>query len=70
MTAKKRQSVECQCGWKGKRVGDAGCYDKQALVLVNWADAVGEDILALSTLIRRDVRAKFGVDLQPEINIV
>ena len=59
-----------QCGWKGRRVGDAGCYDKQALVLVNWADAVGEDILALSTLIRRDVRAKFGVDLQPEINIV
>ncbi|HMQ88447.1 MAG TPA: UDP-N-acetylmuramate dehydrogenase [Flavilitoribacter sp.] len=59
-----------QCGWKGRRVGDAGCYDKQALVLVNWADAVGEDILALSTMIRRDVRAKFGVDLQPEINIV
>jgi UDP-N-acetylmuramate dehydrogenase len=59
-----------QCGWKGYRKGDAGCHAKQALVLVNYGSAKGEEIYSLSTQIIESVREKFGVTLEREVNIM
>ena len=54
------------CGWKGRSLGAAGVYEKQALVLVNRGNASGADIMALAAAIRADVDARFGVLLEPE----
>ena len=55
-----------QCGWKGKRSGDAGVHKDHALVLVNYAQASGAQILNLAAQIQSSVQNRFGVYLQPE----
>ena len=58
-----------QCGWKGKTIGDAGVHKLQALVLVNYANARGSELLDLSNQIIKSVNTKFGVELEREVNI-
>ena len=59
-----------QCGWKGKVVGHTGVHKNQALVLVNYGQAKGEEIKALSIEIQKSVKEKFGVELEAEVNFV
>ncbi len=59
-----------QCGFKGKRYGDAGVHAKQALVLVNYGNASGKDIWQLAEMIRAAVKSKFGISLEPEVNVL
>jgi UDP-N-acetylmuramate dehydrogenase len=56
-----------QVDWKGRRIGDAGVYDKHALILVNYGKATGKEILALAEQIREDVINKFSIALEKEV---
>lgn len=59
-----------QCGWKGKMLGGAQCYPKQPLVLVNANNATPDDIIRLADAICADVKAKFGIEIHPEVNYI
>lgn len=59
-----------QCGWKGKRLGDTGVHKNQALVLVNYGNAKGNEIKALSEQVQKSVLEKFNIHLHPEVNFI
>lgn len=57
-------------GWKGKRIGNTGAHALQALVLVNYGNASGEEIFELSEIIIQDIENKFGIVLNREVNVI
>ena len=59
-----------RCGWKGKRMGNAGVHDKQALVLVNCGGATGQEIITLSQHIQQSVYESFRIAIVPEVNFI
>lgn len=58
------------CGWKGRRIGDAGVSPQHALVLVNHGNASGRALLELAERLQEEVRARFHIDLEPEPRII
>jgi UDP-N-acetylmuramate dehydrogenase len=59
-----------QAGFKGKRFGDAGIHKNQALVLVNYGNATGQEILAVSKDIQKTIFEKFGIQIEAEVNVI
>lgn len=59
-----------KAGWKGKNFGRFGVHDKQALVLVNYGGGTGQEIYDLSTSIIDDIKSKFNIELEREVNMI
>lgn len=59
-----------QSGFKGKRFGDTGVHEKQALVLVNYNNATGKEIVALAKRIQQTILEKFNIELEIEVNVI
>lgn len=59
-----------QCGLKGKRLGPVGVYEKQALIIVNYGGAKQRDVLNLVKMIKNEVKNKFNINLETEVNIL
>lgn len=59
-----------QAGWKGQRIGEVGVHTKQALVLVNFGEGKGDEVKALAQKVQDSVLAKFGIQLNPEVNFI
>ena len=59
-----------QCGWKGKTLGGAQVWPKQALVIVNANHATAQDIIDLAAAISRSVKEKFNITINPEVNYI
>ena len=59
-----------QCGLKGRRFGNTGCYEKQALVIVNYGDATAVEIFQFANFVIEKVKTKFGITIQPEVNLI
>ena len=59
-----------QCGWKGKQIGQTGNHAKQALVIVNYGNATGNEIWQHALTVQQSVLEKFGILLEPEVNVV
>jgi len=59
-----------QCGFKGKRFGEAGVHKNQALVLINYGNATGKEIFKLAQKIQETVKKTFNIDLEIEVNII
>jgi UDP-N-acetylmuramate dehydrogenase len=58
------------CGWKGKREGNVGTFATQPLVIINYGEATGVEILDFSEKIRQSVLNRFGIGLETEVNII
>ncbi|MDP2365452.1 MAG: UDP-N-acetylmuramate dehydrogenase [Ignavibacteria bacterium] len=59
-----------KCGWKGKRIGNVGCYKDHSLVILNYGGATGEEVLQFANMIKQSVMDKFGIMLDYEVNII
>jgi UDP-N-acetylmuramate dehydrogenase len=59
-----------QCEWRGRRIKNVGVHEKQALVLVNYGGATGQEVMDLANKIIASVQEKFGLELVPEVNVV
>jgi UDP-N-acetylmuramate dehydrogenase len=59
-----------QCGWKGKQIGHTGNHAKQALVIVNYGNATGNEIWQHALHVQQSVKDKFGIDLEAEVNMI
>lgn len=59
-----------QCGWKGKRFGDIGVHERQALVLVNYGNGHGSELKQLAEQIQASVEERFNIRLEAEVNMI
>lgn len=59
-----------QCGWKGKQVGNTGCYVNQALVIVNYGNASGSEIYEHACRVQQSVLEEFGIPIDMEVNVI
>ena len=57
-------------GWKGKRIGNTGMHEKQALVLVNYGNATGNELIEHAKRVQSSVKEKFNIELEMEVNII